>query len=671
MSSITDSSGTDFNLRPPSEIGDEDGTPSEDDACSQDDERMLAELEEADTNPGIVQESGSEAASEESRNNCKEERASSDCDWIGIDVGNGRYHIEGYLGCGGMGNIYLAVDRNRNDAKVAVKVPFPHLMATPSIRERFERESQALIELEHPHICRVIDTGNHDGMPFVVLHYLPGGDLQTTYLTYLPNEGVRTVANLFNWLGPIAKALDFVHGRGYIHRDIKPENILFDEEGNAYLTDFGIVRQIHADDGFGVAGRLTCIEALLGTPGYIAPEAATGEGLDGRSDLYSLAAVAYLYLTGNTPFQGRTGDEIRLSQLTRPVQPAHESNSAISEEVSSVLARALSVSPNDRQRSCHEFVDELEEAVQRVSSSAEAPAADAAPSPRRFWRPSRRFLLGSAAILFCGMVLASWPDRSKPVPPVRPEPVSSVRPEPVASETEPAPPKVAEDKKGADRVPQSVDDNLHYRNARGYLEQGEPDDAIQEINKAIEKDPSRPEFYQVRADALAMQGEAQSAIEQRGKVIELAADAPAFADRARTHLQNGDAAQAETDIEEAIKLDGGEPRYFALRGLVRLKLHLYDGAIADYTHAIENCDGTVTDDELATWHNQRGAVYSFAQDDNRDALEAALADASRAIELQPDEAKHYRNRAAVYVKLENPSLARADLEKASQLKAGH
>jgi serine/threonine-protein kinase len=162
--------------------------------------------------------------------------------WTGTELGGGRYRVTGELGAGGMGFVYLARDQ-RLDCPIVVKVPRPGLLANARAAERFQREIRHLVRLAHPHIVKILDVGEHEGLPFVVLQHLPGGSLRDRQQATpsgqrlaLPLEG------LTGWLEEVAAALDFIHRLGHVHRDIKPDNILFDAHGNAYAPAFDPVR---------------------------------------------------------------------------------------------------------------------------------------------------------------------------------------------------------------------------------------------------------------------------------------------------------------------------------------------------------------------------------------------------------------------------------------------
>lgn len=204
---------------------------------------------------------------------------------------SGRYHIERELGSGGMATVYLARDL-RHQRAVAIKVLRPDLAASLG-SERFLREIEIAAGLDHPHILPLYDSGEVDGSLFYVMPYVEGESLRDR----LSRERQLSVPLALQIAREVADALSAAHRRGVVHRDVKPENILL--SGNhARVADFGIARAISAAGG----SRLTSAGLAIGTPAYMSPEQATGdEGIDGRSDLYSLASVLYEMLAGEPP----------------------------------------------------------------------------------------------------------------------------------------------------------------------------------------------------------------------------------------------------------------------------------------------------------------------------------------------------------------------------------
>ena len=235
--------------------------------------------------------------------------------WLGQPLADGRYVVGEKLGEGGMGRVYLARD-TRLDIVVVIKSPHPVLLSESEFKQRFSREVRTLLKLQHPHIIRVLDFAEHEGVPFAVLEYLPSGSLADQIAT---SNGVRPVESLARWLPHAAEALDYLHERSIVHRDIKPANLFFDENGHVRLGDFGIVKSLRSDKT--KTSALTGTGMTLGTPEYMAPELALGEDYDGRVDQYALAVTVYEALCGSVPYFGTTSAAVLVAQLSRSRAP--------------------------------------------------------------------------------------------------------------------------------------------------------------------------------------------------------------------------------------------------------------------------------------------------------------------------------------------------------------
>lgn len=250
---------------------------------------------------------------------------SANSDLIGRRIGH--YEILHELGRGGMATVYLAQQINMS-RQVAIKVLPREFLHDPQFIERFEREVNLIVELEHPHILPVYDFGEIEGIPFIVMRYLGGGSLRDFL-----DQGLPPYGQLERPLAQVCSALDFAHAEGIIHRDIKPSNILLDSRGNAYLSDFGIARILQD------AGRLTG-SAVIGTPAYMSPEQAEGRPLDARSDVYAMGVVLFEMLTGREPFQADTPMAMLLKQITEPMPSPRAYRPDLPKAIEQVVLRA-------------------------------------------------------------------------------------------------------------------------------------------------------------------------------------------------------------------------------------------------------------------------------------------------------------------------------------------
>jgi serine/threonine protein kinase len=281
----------------------------------------------------------------------------------------GRYHILEQLGEGGMATVYRAYD-TRLDADVAVKVIRRSAFAPDQLEQvlkRFEREAKSLAKLSHANIVGVIDYGDYEGSPYLVMEYLPGGTLKQKLGQPMP---FREAARI---LLPIARALDYAHRKGMAHRDVKPSNILITADGDPMLTDFGIAKMLEAQEGF----TLTGTGVGIGTPEYMAPEQWTGQA-GPSSDIYSLGVVFYEMLTGRKPYEADTPAAVLLKQASDPLPNPRTYVPDLPYTVEHVLLRALAKTPEDRFANMGEFATALENLVSESATATMKPAVSAA-----------------------------------------------------------------------------------------------------------------------------------------------------------------------------------------------------------------------------------------------------------------------------------------------------
>src|SRR5499427_8697658 len=217
-----------------------------------------------------------------------------------------RYRIQREIGQGGMATVYLARD-TRHERRVALKVLRPELGAVLGV-ERFLSEIRVTANLQHSNLLPLFDSGEADGLLFYVMPYVDGESLRAK----LQRETQLPIAEAVRIATAVAGALDYAHRHGVIHRDLKPENILL-HEGQPLVADFGIALAVRNAGG----NRITQTGLSLGTPQYMSPEQATGDRtVDGRTDIYSLAAVLYEMLTGDPPHTASTAQAVIAKVLT-------------------------------------------------------------------------------------------------------------------------------------------------------------------------------------------------------------------------------------------------------------------------------------------------------------------------------------------------------------------
>ncbi|MDX2075376.1 MAG: serine/threonine-protein kinase [bacterium] len=278
----------------------------------------------------------------------------------------GQYVVIEEIGRGGMATVYRAQQPSVNRV-VALKVLPRTFLHDPGFFERFTREAAIISQLEHPHILPVHDYGQVNGIPYIVMRYLGGGSLEGRIRKNLPN-----LAELERPLRQICQALDYAHQQGIIHRDLKPGNILFDQDGNAYLSDFGIARVLGSD----LTGS-----AIIGTPAYMSPEQARSQPIDSRSDVYSLGIVVFEWVTGKMPFRADTPIGLLLKQIEEPVPPVRTFRADISPQIEAVIMRACAKNPSERFTSAGEFFMAFSQAIKGGAISSSPPPYNYAPPP--------------------------------------------------------------------------------------------------------------------------------------------------------------------------------------------------------------------------------------------------------------------------------------------------
>ena len=267
--------------------------------------------------------------------------------WLGQELAGGRYKVTAKLGEGGMGFVYKAHDGNL-DTDVVIKVPRLSMLVERQFAQRFTRELRSLVNLSHPHIVKISDVGQQDKIPFAVMQYLSGGDLADRL-----QDGRVSPDSLSTWLPEIARALDFVHEKGYVHRDIKPGNILFDDQGHAYLSDFGVAKVMSDAQQTEDAQNLTGTGMVLGTADYMAPELIMGKPVDGRIDQYALAITVHEALAGGRPFNGKTPTAVMMAHTSQ----AAPQLAGVSPQLQEAIHRGLAKEPQQRFGNCREFAE--------------------------------------------------------------------------------------------------------------------------------------------------------------------------------------------------------------------------------------------------------------------------------------------------------------------------
>ncbi len=288
------------------------------------------------------------------------------------------YRLSREIARGGMGIIYEASQLSPSRI-VAIKMLLPHLMDDEAMRERFRREAQAMASLDHQGILPVYEVGDHNGLPYFSMKLAAGGTLSEQAWRYRGNW--RTIAAL---IADLSDAIQMAHSHGVLHRDLKPANILFDESGRAYVSDFGIAKQLAADP----AGLdLTKSATLLGTPNYLPPEwaAGTAKSPTTAGDVYGMGTILYQLLTGDPPHQADQLTTLLRQIADQPVTSPRQIDPTVPRDLEIICLKALSKDPDHRYRSAHEMAEDL-----RFWLAGRPIRARAASRVEKVWRWSRR-----------------------------------------------------------------------------------------------------------------------------------------------------------------------------------------------------------------------------------------------------------------------------------------
>src|SRR6266571_2250386 len=270
------------------------------------------------------------------------------------------YDIEAPIARGGMAHVYLARER-RLDRRVAVKVLPPELAANDANRQRFLREARTVAGLTHPNIVPIFAVDEIGDFVFFAMAYVAGETLSQRVATrgpLDPHQAARMVCD-------IGEALDYAHARGVVHRDVKPDNILLDAAtGRALLSDFGIAHETMMPGRPGVLGRPAAPRGgVVGTAAFMSPEQASGDAVDGRSDIYSLGVVAYYALSGRLPFFATTDEGLLALHIGAPAPPLATVAPFVAPRVAQIVDRCLAKAPWARLADPAALVRAVEEAI--------------------------------------------------------------------------------------------------------------------------------------------------------------------------------------------------------------------------------------------------------------------------------------------------------------------
>jgi tetratricopeptide (TPR) repeat protein/tRNA A-37 threonylcarbamoyl transferase component Bud32 len=561
----------------------------------------------------------------------------------------GPYRLLEQLGAGGMATVYKAYHAAM-DRYVAIKVLPQHLARDPNFRARFQQEARVIARLEHRHILPVYDVAEEDSIPYLVMRYTDGGDLNGLL------AGRPTLGRMVELVAQVAEALGYAHRQGVIHRDVKPANVLIGRDGDALLADFGIAK-IYEN-----TLQLTGEGNMVGTPAYMAPEQLQGKHVDARTDIYALGVVLYQILTGECPFVAETPLAVAMMHIHNPLRPPRQLKSDIPEPIERVILRAMAKDPQDR----FQTAEDLAEALRAALVAGPSVAVPVAPAPS---------------------------------PPTAPTPVAE--PGHAAAAPSVVAPRRANGRMlwfaGAGLAMLAVVAALAFALTRGPADSGR---AAATTTSATASGPivGAAATSVVPADARQALDTAmrQLDVNEAGAALEtlkpaLSAhpdDASLLAARGVANAIYTGADEARADIERALSLDANSPLAYYARGYLNQKIDKSDEAIADFTHAIE------LDASFARAYYQRGMLLGYPKNDQaakrRDIdraieldadlifarmvraydlyyasdLETALPDVNHVLELDPKYSEALRLRALIYARQNRADDARRDFDAA-------
>src|ERR1700682_216493 len=272
----------------------------------------------------------------------------------------GPYEILSSVGAGGMGEVYRARD-TRLDRIVAIKVLPTHLADRSELRERFEREARTIASLNHPHICTLFDTGQQDGIDYLVMEYLEGETLAQRLL-----KGSLLLEQVLQFAIEISDALDKAHRKGVTHRDLKPGNIMLTKTGTK-LLDFGLAKlkqevvpaNVQLSELPTMNDPLTAQGTILGTLQYMAPEQLEGKEVDARTDIFAFGAVVYELATGKRAFEGKSQASLIAAILEREPPAMSSLEPMTPPALDRVVKKCLAKEPEKRWQAASDVCDEL------------------------------------------------------------------------------------------------------------------------------------------------------------------------------------------------------------------------------------------------------------------------------------------------------------------------
>ncbi len=574
-----------------------------------------------------------------------------------------RYEILAELGRGGMGVVFKAFDREL-DRTVALKSLRLDAPSAGGVLERFQKEALAVARLRHPGIVRLHDVGTWRDTPVLVMDFIEGPTLAAWIKGSAPGtpghreRGARILLQ-------VARAVAYAHRQGVVHRDLKPENVLLDAEAGAFLTDFGLAREI------GSATRLTQAGTVLGTPAYMSPEQAQGaaDGLWPSTDIYSLGAVLYHVLTGRPPFAGDTMAIVVYQVIGTDPVPPRGLDRTIPVDLETICLKAMEKEPARRYANADELADELERWL-----AGEPIKAVPVRAPARVWRKLRRHPRG-VAVAALGMALLSatalWGARETrrvaEERALREREAEDRRAQEAVREEARRIAARARTTRGAEAVSLYGEALAHdpdcveawLGRAREQAELGRYDRALEDATAALARRPDSVELLVLRASLLGDRLDRRAeAARDLLRVSELDAEGDVGL-RALAALRQAEGKRDEALglLERALERNPRNPETFLARARLYAAGRDAAGAIREAGRALAlRPDWAEAYDVRASAHRAAGFPHR------------AIEDLGRWIDLAPQSAEAYRRRSEARVDAGDVDAALADLEQAVALR---
>ena len=555
-----------------------------------------------------------------------------------------RFELRGLLGQGGFGEVLRAHDP-RSGREVALKRLGAEAWLDPELRARFLREAEALTRVRDPGLVEVLETGVHQGRPWLAMGLVPGESLAAR----LQRTGPLPVDEALAVARALASTLSRLHARGVVHRDLKPQNVMLTPAGDPVLLDLGLALLLD------VSQRLTSSGEVLGTPGYISPEQAGGRlgDMGPATDVYGLGGLLYAMLTGRPPFAGEGVLRVLQAVLTSPPAPPSRARAGLPAWLDQLVLRCLAKQPRERP------------SLEEVAATLASRAAPAEATSRRPVAAARRHgtrwaLAGASLVLLAGLLLLlSQGPSPAPTQEASDAPVLSAR-----GHLERGHGRYrARDTVGAlaeVEAALALDPRLAEAHVtRGYLlaRLGRVAEALAACERGLELDPRQAAAWFDRAQLHEQLEDWKAALADYGRALELEPDRlEALVNRGMLRLEQGDPAGAVVDLEAARRVAPNEPQVLRGLGKALLRQGEQERGLALLGQAIE------LHPLLAELWNERGAAYLRLGD-----LQRALVDLDRALELDPRLVSALVNRGLLQERLGDPARAQADWERAREL----